>query len=281
MSREILQDIISDFSPDKFTRFFREKHRSFAPRQEPFTHYNDEYFSDGIKLGEIKFSESEKLVVCAFKANQPLSERSGKKAQYEKGKTILKDTSLDAGIFIFYDSDRNFRFSLVYANYLGRRRDWNSFRRFTYFVSREFTNRTFLQRIGGGDFSTFSNIKEAFSVEAVNKEFYRNVAKFFNQLVGGEVQEGIRVRRYKKMLELPSVSEEDKESYQEFTVRLIGRVIFCWFLKHKKSQNGLSLITSELLSSNAVKVRSNYYHTVLEKLFFEVLNTPHGIFQRV
>ena len=83
MSREILQDIIDGFSPDKFTRFFREKNRSFAPRQESFTCYNDEYFSDGIKLGEIKFSESEKVVVCAFKANQPLSERSGKKAQYE------------------------------------------------------------------------------------------------------------------------------------------------------------------------------------------------------
>ena len=58
--REILEDIIKNFSPDKFARFFREKNRSFAPRQESFTHYNDEYFSDGIKLGEIKFS------VCNF-----------------------------------------------------------------------------------------------------------------------------------------------------------------------------------------------------------------------
>ena len=37
-TREILQDIIGDFAPDKFTRFFREKNRSFAPRQESFTH---------------------------------------------------------------------------------------------------------------------------------------------------------------------------------------------------------------------------------------------------
>ena len=78
-TREILQDIIGDFAPDKFTRFFREKNRSFAPRQESFTHYNDESFTDGLKLGEIKFSESEKLIVCAFKASQPLSERGGKK----------------------------------------------------------------------------------------------------------------------------------------------------------------------------------------------------------
>src|SRR3989338_8646934 len=152
MSREILQDIIGDFSPDKFTRFFREKNRSFAPRQESFTHYNDECFTDGIKLGEIKFPESENLIVCAFKASQPLSERSGKKAQYEKGKKILKDTQSDAGIFIFYDHGGNFRFSLIYPEAVGNRRQWSNFRRFTYFVSSELTNKTYLTRVGDGDF---------------------------------------------------------------------------------------------------------------------------------
>jgi len=282
MSRDILQNIIDDFSPEKFSGFFRNKNRFFAPRQEAMDHYNDESFRDGLKLGEIKFSENEELVVCAFQVKQSLSERSGKKVQYEKGKKILRELQVDSGIFIFYDKKGDFRFSLIYANYLGKKRDWSTFRRFTYFVSREFTNKTFLQRIGDGDFSTLESIKEAFSVEAVNKEFYRNVAKFFNQLVGGEVQEGTRVRRYKRILDLPSVSEEDKESYQEFAVRLIGRIIFCWFLKYKKSQDGLSLITNELLSSIAVKSSSNYYHSVLERLFFEALNTPqeerkHGI----
>jgi adenine-specific DNA-methyltransferase len=64
-------------------------------------------------LGEIPFTASEKLLACAFQANHSLSERSGKKAQYEKGKKILKDTQSDAGIFIFYDRLGNFRFSLL------------------------------------------------------------------------------------------------------------------------------------------------------------------------
>ena len=91
MSREILQDIVNDFSPDKFVRFFREKNRSFAARQESVTHYDDESFGNGLKLGDIKFSESEKLIICAFQVKQSLSERSGKKAQYEKGKKILNN----------------------------------------------------------------------------------------------------------------------------------------------------------------------------------------------
>ncbi len=144
MSKEILQGIIADFSPNKFVLFFRAKNRSFSPRQEELGHYNDQDFKAGIKLGEIKFTSTEQLIVCAFEAKKSLSERSGKKAQYDKGKKILREVRADAGIFIFYDKNGDFRLSLIYANYLGKRRDWSLFRRFTYFVSKEYANKTFL-----------------------------------------------------------------------------------------------------------------------------------------
>jgi len=159
VSRDILDDIINDFSPEKFIRFFRSKNTLFSPRQEELTQYNDVNFKNGKKLGEINFKDNS-LFIYSFQAEQVLSEKSGKKAQYEKGKKILKETQTDTGIFIYYDQSDNFRFSLVYANYLGKRRDWSTFRRFTYFVSREFTNKTFLQRIGDGDFSNLEKIKD-------------------------------------------------------------------------------------------------------------------------
>ncbi|MDI6781160.1 MAG: type II restriction endonuclease, partial [bacterium] len=174
-----LQDIINNFSLEKFTGFFRDRNRSFSPRQESFDHYNDESFIDGLKIGEIKFSETEKLIVCGFKAEQSLSERSGKKAQYEKGKQILRLTQYDAGIFIFYDQQSNFRFSLIYQETTENRRQWTNFRRFTYFVSRELTNKTFLARIGDKEFSSLENIKEAFSVEKVTAEFYSDIANWY------------------------------------------------------------------------------------------------------
>ncbi|MBI2485536.1 MAG: Eco57I restriction-modification methylase domain-containing protein [Deltaproteobacteria bacterium] len=56
---------------------------------------------------------------------------------------------------------------------------------------------------------------------------------------------------------------------------MIGRLLFCWFLKKKTSySNGLPLIPQTILSSEAVEQYKNYYHTILEPLFFEVLNTP-------
>jgi hypothetical protein len=59
MSRELLQDIIKDFNPEKFIRFFREKNRTFATIREELSQYNDEFFINGIKLGEIQFSQKE------------------------------------------------------------------------------------------------------------------------------------------------------------------------------------------------------------------------------
>src|SRR3990172_4800416 len=183
-ARRILDDLINDFQVDNFTRFFREKNRSFAPRTEALSQYDDAHFRNGVKLGEIQFGQDlspkyligdEKMLICAFEANQPLSERSGKKAQYEKGKKILKESQSDAGIFIFYNPQGNFRFSLIYANYLGNKRDWSAFRRFTYFVSPSETNKTFLNQIGEGDFSSLEKIKGAFSVEKVTKEFYAEI----------------------------------------------------------------------------------------------------------
>ena len=289
--REILQDIIGDFSADKFTpleisvkngasrpaglfltgftRFFREKNRSFAPRQESFTRYNDEYFSAGLKLGEIKFSESEKLVVCAFKASQPLSERSGKKAQYEKGKKILKDTQSDAGIFIFYDRQGNFRFSLIYPEAVGNRRQWSNFRRFTYFVSPEpeFTNKTFLQRIGGKDndsgFSSLGRIKEAFSLSAVTDIFYKDFFVEYNKIVEA-------VKKRNKSIE--------QEKARDFVLLFTVRTIFLGFIQKKGWIGNDEKFIQNLLKEyeNKYSGKDLFYERWLNPLFFEALNSPPG-----
>jgi len=267
MSEERLNRLIEDFSYRNLNLFFRSKCENYAETPEDLSQYDDERFSGFNKLGEIRFDDGDKLLVTASRVSSDLSERSGKKAQYEKAKKILKELAVyDASFFIFHDNAGSFRFSLVYGQAEGTRKSWSNFRRFTYFVSRDLTNKTFRMRVGGCTFSSLEAVKDAFSVEKVNKEFYGHIAKFFYRLTG---------YNHPREMKLPSVSNDDKETYQEFAVRLIGRAIFCWFLKHKRSPNGESLIPESILSSKAVRQDSQYYHSVLEKLFFEVLNTPH------
>src|SRR3989344_8828012 len=221
MSRQILQDIIDDFKADDFARFFRTKNDKFQHPNQAL-HYDSSDFVDGKKLEEITLEDGN-LIVCSFLAKQALSERSGKKAQYELGKTVLKDAQADAGIFIFYDKSGNFRFSLIYADYLGKRRDWSTFRRFTYFVSKELTNKTFLQRIGDGDFSTLAKIKEAFSVEKVTKEFYLEYRKLFD---------GLLENLLKNHTFLNEASNNNINT-ENFAKKLLGQIVFLYFIQKK------------------------------------------------
>ncbi|MDD5689161.1 MAG: Eco57I restriction-modification methylase domain-containing protein [Caldisericia bacterium] len=259
MKEKILKDVIEDFQIDKFARFFRAKNNKFRFPNEPL-YCKDDNFKKATKIAESNLEDGN-LIVCSFLVQQPLPERSGKKAQYELGKKILKESQTDAGIFIFYDVKGSFRFSLIYTNYLGTHRDWSNFKRFTYLVSPELTNKTFLEQIGEGDFSTLETIKKAFSVEPVTKQFYQEIANWYFWAV----QES----------KFPEDAEKEENGRNISIIRLITRIIFIWFMREQ------NLISHKLfdyrevsnllndLSANS----STFYKAILQNLFFATLNT--------
>ena len=261
MNNPYLEKLIADFNADRIIRFFNDKSKKFVSKKEDLDEYNDDFFKEGVKLGEINFDESEKLIVCAFLCENPLSERSGKKIQYEKAKKILKERISDAGIFVFFDKDGSFRFSLIYANYLGQQQDWSTFKRFTYFVSKEFTNKTFLKRIGECDFTSIEKIKDAFSVEKVTKEFYENISFWYFWAV--------------KNCTFPKGAEAEENGRNISVIRLITRMIFVWFMRERglirKELFDLDSINSLLIDTT--ENSSSYYQAILQNLFFATLST--------
>jgi adenine-specific DNA-methyltransferase len=264
-ANQILETVISNFSIEKFNRFFREKSRQFVTQEENYARYNDEDFKNGLKLGEIHFSDGDSLIFCAFEVTKELTERTGKKAQYQKAKDILKsgeNQRFSAGIFIFYDPNGNYRFSLVYPESIGTRRQWNNFRRFTYFVSKEFTNKTFKQRIGDGDFSTLAKIKDAFSVEKVTKEFYESIANWYFWAVDN--------------CQFPINPETDKNGKSNIAIiRLITRMIFIWFMRERglMPKDLFEEAKINAILKNISAEDSTYYTAILQNLFFATLST--------
>jgi len=126
-----------------------------------------------------------------------------------------------------------------------------------------------------GKVADFNDLKTRFSLEVVNKEFYKEISLAFTQLVGGTVTNGRSKKSYEAQLKLPYIKDHSQTSL-EFSVRLIGRVIFCWFLREKRSNAGHSLMPKELLSYDAIKTIEDYYHKILEPIFFEILNKPEN-----
>jgi len=261
-----LDNIINDFHPEKFINFFRDRNNKFRQTIENVSYLDDDSFFNSRKLGEIPFDEVTKLVIYAFQVKNPLSERSGKKKQYDKGKKILKDEQVDAGIFIFYDEKGSFRFSLIYAEYFGAKRTFNHFKRFTYFVSKDQTNKTFKKQIGEGNFSTLEAIKEAFSVEKVTKEFYSEIANWYFWAMDKV--------SFPEDYKYNENFEKDKEIRNATNlIRLITRIIFIWFIKQK------NLIPDKLFDKTYLKEivkdfgkSTNYYNAILQNLFFATLN---------
>lgn len=265
-ARQILESIIYEFSVDKFVRFFRTKSQKFAPRGESYSHFNDDNFIKGLKIGEINFTGTDSLLICAFEVTRPLSERVGKKAQYEKAKGILKSTlnqRFSAGIFIFYDSTGNFRFSLVYPESIGIRRQWNNFRRFTYFVSSEFTNKTFIKQIGIKEFTHLEDIKSAFSITAVTDLFYDEFFKIYDSIVK----------------ETKTINNIDKENNaRDFVLLFAIRTIFLGFIQKKKWLGNEEKFIQDFYQEYKDKYygENKFYSRWLSPLFFEALNTAPG-----
>lgn len=99
-------------------------------------------------------------------------------------------------------------------------------------------------------------IWKAFDISIVNKKFYADIKVAFDSLITS-------LSACKGILTKP-------EERAQFAVRLLGRLIFCWFLKKK------GIVGNAALSSATVGEYVNYYRELLEPLFFDVFNTPEA-----
>lgn len=256
----ILEKIINDFSIDNLVRLFQNKTTKFRMLQSPAS---QPLFTDGLLLGEFDCGD-ESVCIFTFKTHQPLTERSGKKAQYELAKKMLKEQiRYDGGFFIFYDEQGNFRFSLIYDIPLSSgTREWSNFKRYTYYVGKEQTNKTFIQQMAEADFSSLNSIIKAFSVEKVTREFYNDIANWYFWAL--------------QKVQFPKDAEQQSNGRNIALIRFITRIIFVWFMKEKK------LISPQLFDFDHIKNilkstddnESTYYKAILQNLFFATLNTP-------
>jgi type I restriction-modification system DNA methylase subunit len=101
-----------------------------------------------------------------------------------------------------------------------------------------------------------SALWKTFQLQAVNEKFYVGIANAFTELV--------------QHLDstVPEMTEADTK---QFVNRLIGRLLFCWFLKKRDI-----LDTQQSYFDIQDLESTDYYHARLEPLFFLTLNSPQN-----
>ncbi len=249
--------------PEDFEEYDEKIEVSFQPK----------HIQNIVKIGEVRSLEMNVYQITHYSENDPRISLSRDSFR------LLAQYGIKRALILFIsENSLNYRLSLVTIDLKweeGRRvkKEYSNPHRYSFFLGPEtktHTPETYL--IKKGRVKDFDDLKNRFSIEVVNKDFYTQIAIFFTKLAGGQRTIGRTKYEGKGSLILPSTT--DDKIKKEFSVRLIGRLIFCWFLKKKTSDKGIALLPGELLSSKSVTQSTNFYHDVLEPLFFETLNTP-------
>ncbi len=246
-----IKDFFPDFIPDK---------RS-VPKQ-------GEMFPNVTYLGESeKLRTSVLVVTTTYGINSRISLT---KASFK----ILKNFGIYRALIVYLNPDQSiWRLSLLTAQPVfadGKViHSYSNPERHSYVLGSDVgvaTARKFLLNMGS--VTDFEDLKYRFSIEAINKEFYNDISKHFYDLIGRYNESGALIQ--KPQLKLPDNATHIEN--QEYAIRLFGRIVFCWFLKEKKSQENIPLLPSEVFDE-AVLTGENVLHGVLEPLFFNCLNT--------
>ena len=247
---------LDDFLPDDLT--FSEESLSLNIKTQ--------YTKAVKKLGEVKSLRNLKVIEVRHQ-----SEHDPRVSVTREIFKLMSEYTYQHALVVFYsDVSENYRISYVKMQPKIEdgelKKEKSNPRRYSFYLGPDAkiaTPYNFLKEKGRVD--SVEDLENRFNVEVVNKMFYQNIANLFSRLVGKENEN----TEYE--LKLPT-SKTNYEARQQFTVRLIGRIIFCWFLREKESAAGVPLVPKEVLSKAALEKRDGYYHQVLEPLFFELLN---------
>ncbi|MCX7909360.1 MAG: Eco57I restriction-modification methylase domain-containing protein [Ignavibacteria bacterium] len=262
---EIVNKLATDFNTSLLKDFIFHKFPVFEFDYKSLSNYVDTRFASIELLGATKFTDNTRFCVVAIEHKGELSERSSKKLQFELSKKILRDNFFDSGFFVFYDEFGNFRFSLVFSVFKGTRREFSSFKRYTYFLERGKPYRTFVEALYSMDIHSIETIVESFSVEKVTKEFFEAYKYALNNVI------------------IPNLAVEQPQNRKHsFAQLLLSRIMFIYFLQRKGWFKWKNYLQDKNYLKNlwyaykdykkTTKTPNEFYRYWLSSLFFGAFN---------
>lgn len=258
-------------------RYDRESFISIAAnilqvgRCEPVRVKGESEKIEEINLIVEKYIGSRSFCILEVKLKNTVLERSPVFQRDEVFK-YLNGRGSDAALVAYYKEDETvWKIALVTITYFfdesGKikvKPKPSEAKRFWYIVGEDKHTHTAQQQLSKllNRENTYGDILNAFSIEPVTKEFYREISNWYFWAL--------------KHVKFPNDAEKITGGRNIAVIRFITRIMFIWFMKHK------GLIKDELFDKKNVQelIRdfseqsSTYYKAILQNLFFATLNTP-------
>ena len=238
---------------------------------------NSRLAKSALNLGKISLSDGEALAIYEVELSD--------KVDIERNRAGIRDMLTKdwrdmgyAGAFLFcYRKNESvLRFSYVSETWgfnkdgIYERLSTNT-KRYTYLLGEGRGCRTAIEQFGALKNSklALSDVTAAFSVEALTKQFYKDLYEWYQWAV--DPASGVYFPNN------TSIEADDREDIETKIIRLITRIMFVWFIKQKElvpnkifDVDFLETILKDFDPNSAVV--GNYYNAILQNLFFGTLN---------
>ncbi|HYV29034.1 MAG TPA: hypothetical protein VFA77_15980 [Candidatus Eisenbacteria bacterium] len=248
-----------------------------------------------IRLGTYTSPEDDKLDVLIVNTTEPWKLQRSRSALRDFVAHKLKrgDNEKDAALVAFVSpTERQWRFSYVKMEYAAVEKDDGKVgvetrltpaRRFSYIVGEGESCHTAQSRFltllqDTENLPTLAQIEDAFSVEAVTKEFFNQYAALFGDINAALEKIAAKDKTVGDQFKKKHVSTVD------FSKKLMGQIVFLYFLQKKGwlgVEKGNDWGTGphdflRRLCRGEYGKHENFFNDILEPLFYDTLATDRG-----
>jgi len=267
---ELKSFLSSKYDSNAFESFIKERFYGLDIYDNGYT---DEFLSESEKnsidsyrfLGKAELDDDKEIGFFEFKSTSTHIEN--KRVGYN---AILKKLAydeyldVDGAIASFYHPDGSvWRLSFVGFEYDDGKANVTNLKRFTYVLGKDVSIQTPLEQLKDLKYPNMNEVEKAFSVERVSKEFFEKYKHLYLTL--------------SDYLQAQMACFGDEKSLNLFTKKLLGRVVFLYFIQKKGwfgSQGEWGTGNKRFLSDLFSKKEQfdNFYFDILRPIFFEALN---------
>ena len=266
-NREAWQQLLHDIFLSKVTFY-----------NSPSTvHVSNRLAKEAFNLGRISLSDGESIAIYEVELTDKVDIERNRRGIRDMLTSDWKNKGY-AGAFMFcYRKNESvLRFSYVSETWgFNKQGEYEKIstdtKRYTYLLGEGRGCRTAIDQFGvlKNSKQALSDITAAFSVEALTKQFYKDLFEWFQWAIDNSSN-----------VTFPNniaVEDDDRDDIEKKVIRMITRIMFVWFIKQKDLVPN-RLFDTEFLSSILKNfdpystTDGNYYNAILQNLFFGTLN---------
>ena len=265
-NRESWQQLLHDIFLTKVT----------FPNSPGKVHVSSHLAKEALNLGYIKLSDGLTIAIYEVELSDNVDIERNRRGIRDMLTTDWRTNHAGAFMFCYRKNESILRFSYVSETWgFNKQGEYEKIstdtKRYTYLLGEGRGCHTAIKQFGKLKESkqALTDITEAFSVETLTKQFYKDLFEWYQWAIDDSTQ-----------VTFPNnitTEDDDRDDVEKKVIRMITRIMFVWFIKQKELVPNrifdieyLSTILKEFDPYSTTV--GNYYNAILQNLFFATLN---------